>query len=145
MKLFPYWIPVALVITALCGLVYVVGQQSLRQNANDPQIQMAEDIAAVLANGKPPVERVQNNRIDLRKSLSVFSMVFDKNGKLLVSSGQLDGNSPILPQGVLNAAKQNGQHRLTWQPVQGIRIASVVTYYHGTNEGTYSLGDHFGK
>ena len=36
-----HWFPLAVVATAFCGLVYVAVQQELRQNANDPQIQMA--------------------------------------------------------------------------------------------------------
>ena len=36
-----YWIPLALVVTVVVGLVYVTVQQNFRQTANDPQIQMA--------------------------------------------------------------------------------------------------------
>jgi hypothetical protein len=40
------WLPIAVVTAAFCGLAYLTVQQSLRQGANDPQIQMAEDAAA---------------------------------------------------------------------------------------------------
>jgi hypothetical protein len=40
------WLPLAVAITILAGLVYATVQQSLRQGANDPQIQLAEDTAA---------------------------------------------------------------------------------------------------
>ncbi len=40
------WLPIAVVTIGLCGLAYLTVQQSLRQGANDPQIQMADDTAA---------------------------------------------------------------------------------------------------
>jgi hypothetical protein len=49
-----HWLPLAAVTTLLCGLVYLAVQQSLRQGANDPQIQMAEDAAAALVAGSTP-------------------------------------------------------------------------------------------
>jgi hypothetical protein len=47
-----HWLLLAIVLTGLIGLVYVAVQQDLRQGANDPQIQMAEDALAKLANGQ---------------------------------------------------------------------------------------------
>jgi hypothetical protein len=46
-----HWLPLAALTTALCGLVYLAVQQALRQAANDPQIQMAEDAAYILSQG----------------------------------------------------------------------------------------------
>jgi hypothetical protein len=46
------WLLIALVVIGLIGLVYAVVQQDLRQGAIDPQIQMAEDTAAKLADGQ---------------------------------------------------------------------------------------------
>ena len=42
----------AVIITGLSGLIYATVQQNIRQSADDPQIQMAEDTAAQLANGQ---------------------------------------------------------------------------------------------
>ena len=42
------WLPMALVVTALCGVVYAAVFRNIRQSANDPQIQMAEDAAALM-------------------------------------------------------------------------------------------------
>jgi hypothetical protein len=47
------WFVLAVVTTVLSGLIYLAVQQSYRQSANDPQIQMAEDGAAALENGSP--------------------------------------------------------------------------------------------
>ncbi len=135
-----YWIPQVIIITALCGLVYLIGQQILRQSANDPQIQLSEDIASVLANGKPPQAYTPDNRIDISKSLNTFSMVFDASGNLIVSGAQVDGHAPILPKGVINATSQKGQSRVTWEPKNGVRIAAVITRYTGKNNGFVLVG-----
>ena len=42
------WLPLAVAIIIMSGLVYVVAQQNYRLTANDPQIQIAQDIAAAL-------------------------------------------------------------------------------------------------
>ena len=44
-NIFRVWAPFAVVICAFSGLAYITVQQSERQGANDPQIQMAEDAA----------------------------------------------------------------------------------------------------
>ena len=48
-----------------------------------------------------------------------------------MASAQLDGQIPELPKGVLDAARANGQNRVTWEPKEGVRIAAVVTRYDG--------------
>jgi hypothetical protein len=42
-NIFRVWTPFALVIFAFSGLAYITVQQSERQAANDPQIQMLEE------------------------------------------------------------------------------------------------------
>ncbi|MBN9387249.1 MAG: hypothetical protein J0I20_04285 [Chloroflexi bacterium] len=48
------WLALVITVSFLSGLVYIIEQQNLRQAANDPQIQMAEDVASSLASGKSP-------------------------------------------------------------------------------------------
>ncbi len=120
------WIPFAVVVTAFCALAYLAVQQVLRQGANDPQIQMAEDGAAALDGGAPTESVVPNQQVEFSKSLAPFLVVYDTNGKLVASSGVLDGQLPDYPVGALEAAKQSGENRVTWQPREGVRIASVV-------------------
>ena len=48
------FIMLSMLLTLACGICYVAVQQTLRQSANDPQIQMAEDAAAALAKGEKP-------------------------------------------------------------------------------------------
>ncbi len=47
-NVFSKGLPFAVAVTGFCLLAYVTVQQSLRQGANDPQIQMAQDAVAAL-------------------------------------------------------------------------------------------------
>jgi hypothetical protein len=116
-------------------LVYVVVQQSLRQSANDPQIQMAEDAAAALARGQDAASIVPESQVDLGRSLAPFLMLFDDAGQVIGTSGLLHGQPPVLPSGVLAYAGQNGEDRVTWQPEAGVRIATVIVHSGGPNGG----------
>ena len=118
-----------LVITASCvlGVVYLVVQQEMRQSANDPQIQIAQDTAKTLDSHRQIT--FSQASIDISESISPFIMTFNENGALQGSEAVLDGVAPIVPSGVFASAKQLGEDRLTWQPKNGVRIAAVVVPY----------------
>ena len=122
-----HFISVAFVFSVLCGLCYFLIQQDLRQSANDPQIQMAED----------QVQPESLTTIDISKSLAPFVIIFDDNGNPISSSGTLNGVIPTIPYGVFNYIKTSGggnlrptdivgEDRFTWQPENDVRIAAVV-------------------
>jgi sulfur relay (sulfurtransferase) DsrF/TusC family protein len=134
------WLPTAIVITALCGLVYLAVQQNLRMGANDPQIQMAEDAALALASGQSPASLVQSTRVDIAKSLSPYLVIYDDNGNVIAFSGVLDGQVPPLPDGVLAFVKTHGQDRITMQPRPGVRMATVIQHYQGETSGFVLAG-----
>jgi len=128
MKLFRTWLPLAVAVIALSGLVYVSVQQDLRMGANDPQIQIAEDGATAIAAGTTSKAFVATfPTIDMGKSLAPFVIVVDDSGEVAYSSATLNGTTPVPPQGVLDYAKQYGENRLTWEPAPNVRIAAVVT------------------
>lgn len=137
LKVLAAWIPFAVVVTAFCALAYLTVQQALRQGANDPQIQMAEDAAATLDAGARSESVVPNQQVEISKSLAPFLVVYDTTGKPVASSGVLDGHAPNYPMGALEAAKQSGENRVTWQPREGVRIASVVVPF---NQGYMMAG-----
>lgn len=123
------FIPFSVIITLLCGLVYIVMQQSYRQNGNDPQIAYAQDIAASLNTGVTPQEIIPPSRIDMSKSLATFVMVFDNKNKLILSTGEINGKAPTIPAGVFSYVAKNGEDRVTWQPQKEVRVAIVATKY----------------
>ncbi len=139
MQTFKYWLPLAFATTAVSGLVYATVQQNYRQSANDPQIQMAEDAAALLSNGIDPKSLVAENKVEISKSLAPYIIIFDSQGVVLASSGQLDGRVPTPPRGVLQSATSKSENRVTWQPRDDVRGAAVVTRFEGTTSAGFVL------
>jgi hypothetical protein len=126
------WLPLAIATAGLCGLVYLAVQQSLRISANDPQIQMAEDAVSALDAGTSVDSIVPGSKVELSTSLAPFIIVFDDSGNVVGSSATLHGVTPNYPTGVLDYTRKNGEDRVTWQPENGIRMATVVARYnHG--------------
>jgi hypothetical protein len=106
-----------------------------RQDANDPQVQLAEDGAAALEKGRSISQVVPADTIDVAHSLAPFVIVLDDAGKPLASSGLLDAQVPIPPPGVLAFVRDNGEERVTWAPRPGVRLASVVHRVGGQRPG----------
>jgi hypothetical protein len=134
------WLPLAVVVTAVCGLVYLAVQQDLRQSANDPQIQMAEDAAAALGNGAAVEAIVPVEKVAIEHSLAPFVMVFNDRGDVVGSSATLHGKTPQLPAGILDYVRGHGEDRVTWQPEPGVRIAAVVDRFQGSQPGFVLAG-----
>jgi hypothetical protein len=135
------WSPIAATIVILTIIAYVLVQQNYRMSANDNQIQIAEEVSDAISKGTPPDSIVPPiGNTDISKSLAVFVMIYDDNGKILGSSAVLDEKNPTFPQAVLDEVKKTGkQARVTWQPKAGIRIASVVNYYKTADGKTSGL------
>jgi len=119
------WLPVAFVATALIGFTYVAVQQTYRNNADDPQVQLAEDIAARLDSGGMDGDLIATEPVNISESLAPFVIVYDAKNKVIDGNGVLQGARPVPPAGVLDTARSAGLDRVTWQPARGVRIASV--------------------
>jgi hypothetical protein len=128
---FIQWIPLALLIVMVSGLVYAVVQQNYRSNANDPQIQMATDARVALTQGASPQSLVPSNHIDIAQSLAPYLIIYDSNGKPAASSATLNGQTPTPPSGVFADARTMDMDTLTWEPATGVRSAIVVVHYAG--------------
>jgi hypothetical protein len=143
-----------LVLTALAtGLalaLYTIPQQVLRQGANDPQIQMATDLAAILdrygvTDGLNQGALLQNGGVvDMARSLSPFLIVYNDQGQPLGSNAQLNGQTPTPPKGVFEYARNHGEERFSWQPIlgrqNGVRIAAVLERVNGPQPGFVLAG-----
>jgi hypothetical protein len=129
-RIFKTWILLAFLAAAMCGLVYLAVQQSLRMGANDPQIQMAENVATALRASLMPGQKspdiIPQGNVDIAQSLSPFIVIFDLNGNPLAGNGFLDDALPQLPPGVFVNTARAGEERFTWQPRPGVRIAVVL-------------------
>ncbi len=131
------FLPSVVLATCLCGLVYVVAQQDLRTAANDPQEQLARDAAVRLDRGASPATVIGPTTVDVVGSLAPFIVVYASTGVVLATDGALDGKDPILPVGVLAAATATGRDAVTWQPREGVRVATITIPWSG---GTVTSG-----
>jgi len=121
-------------------MIYGSVQQSFRQGANDPQIQMARDIALSLEGGTPITSLSLPAHIDIAKSLAPFVIIYDENGKSLLSTAELAGETPAPPKGVFEYSKNHGEDRITWQPRDDVRSAMVIKYAGETSKNFVLVG-----
>ncbi len=119
--------PGAIVLTILCGLVYVVTQQQLRQGANDPQIELVRNMELELQPGTHiPADYNTTDIVDVRHSLSTFVMIFDQDGQVLASTGKLDDDTLVVPTDLLAYMNEHwDEHAVTLQPTPKVRLAAV--------------------
>src|SRR6478672_4938310 len=134
------WLPFAGLASALCLLIYVSAQQTGRQMANDPQLQIARDTRTALAGGQPISALVPQTQTELATSLSPFITAVSDDGSVIASSARLHGQLRSVPEGVLKSVKANGEERVTWQPEAGVRMATVVVRNPGPSGGFIVVG-----
>jgi hypothetical protein len=130
----------AIIITVILLAAYISVQQSYRNAANDPQIQMARDISIALTNGKSIDKFIPADTIDIAQSLSPFTEIFDHNGNPLQSTGYLNESFPQPPAGVFEFTKANTEDILTWQPQPDARMAMVFEKVNTGNIGFVAVG-----
>lgn len=141
-KGFILWLPLGLVALILCGFVNLAVQQNYRMSANDPQIQVAEDIASAVSSGNATPDQIvsPNPTQDLANTLSSFLIIYTATGTPIGSSVVLDGKIPSMPAGVSDYVNLHGEDRITWQPKPGVREAVVVTKFGGATPGFALVG-----
>ena len=113
------------VVTVLFGTIYVVAQQLDRLSANDAPLRLASQVLAELREGQKSTLDAQPH-VDLARSLAVFVVVEDAQGRSSDGSGFLRGSLVSLPTGVLASAARSGKDDVTWQPSAGLRFATVT-------------------
>jgi Na+-translocating ferredoxin:NAD+ oxidoreductase RnfG subunit len=114
-------------ITVIFGTIYATVKQTYRNNANDPQVEVVDQVASLIEQDIP-LDAILggSDQVDMSKSLGLFVMIFDKDKKLISASAQLDGQTPTPPDNTFERAKQDGENRFTWEPKDGVRIAAVL-------------------
>lgn len=131
------WVPLALSATILSGMLYAVLQEQYRSSLNDPQIQMAEDAALKLAAGVKPASFAVKDHFDMATSLAPWIAIYDATGTPILSTAFLHDALPAPPAGVFKDLRERAfdaasdvphlkEHRLTWEPEEGVRQAVVV-------------------
>ena len=139
-RIISWWLPLAVLFTLTSLMVCAALQLEMRQSANDPLVQMAEDAARALEGGKSASDVVPKMMVDMGKSLASYLIVYDDAGQPLVSSALLDASIPVPPPGVFGFTRTHGRDRITWQPQPGVRTAIVVQYVGGKQPGFVLAG-----
>lgn len=137
----------SLMWTLVCGFVFAVAQYTLRQGANDPQIQLARDLRNSLHDGASAESFQQNvNPVDIKNSLSPFTMIFSEDHTVIASTGRLDNQTLQVPTGVLeytlnkkDSTGTGAEHLVTLQPEKGVRLAAVFKVVELTTPGAKPL------
>lgn len=125
------WVPIAAATTGLAGLVYAAMQQNLRLDADDAAAALALRTAQRLDDGVPATAVLPTEPVELSNTLDPFVMVFDPTGQVLASSATLHSHIPAYPTGVFDVVRKRGEDRVTWQPEDGVREATVSRAWPG--------------
>jgi hypothetical protein len=132
--------------TVLALFLYAIPQQVLRTGANDPQIEMATNLAArldtygVTGGLQQGALRNDGGTVDMERSLSPFLIVYNDKGQALESTAQLHGQTPTPPAGIFDNVRAHGEERVTWRPERGLRIAAVIERVNGSQPGFVLAG-----
>lgn len=119
-----FWLTLAVLTTIGFAWTYLGARYALRLGANAPQDSIAQDVAQQIEDGKRPEDLVEG-RVDMERSHAPFVIIYDQYGKVVKGNGYLDGSVPQVPIGVLSATKGHKINKVTWQPKDHVRIASV--------------------
>ena len=120
-------VAVALGVAGLVGL----GVQVIGQPANHPQLEAAHAAVSRLDGGDQPRAVVPGGTVDIARSNDLFVIVTDPAGNVLASSANVSGATVLPPPGVFDYVRKNGEDRVTWQPVDGVRSWIVVDSFNG--------------
>jgi len=114
-----------LILSLVFGSLFLISQQILRLSANDPQIQLAEDTAALLNSGEQPSDTL-SGEINIDHSLSPFTLITDKSGNVIAGNGFSSGTlENSIPYNTLVQSSGVPYLAVTWQPNK-IRYATVA-------------------
>lgn len=149
---FRTWLAIVGTSTLVLGTAYTMVQQSTRLAADDLPLTTSQTAQRLLESGSAPADVVPNLKTDLGSDSSIFTIVTDNSQHVLASSATLNGQTPLPPIGVFDYAKAHSTDQITWQPHEGVRMATrVVTYGLGDNTGYVITGqslkqaeDHIG-
>ncbi len=122
-----FWIPFAVTITCLCGLLYGVLQQNYRQSANTEPFAIATELAYQLDNDQ--YKENGYGDIDVEHTTTSFTVIIDRHGNVTHTNAKPNSYVEDIPEGVLQYSDIHGQNIVTRETRAGIRIATVVIPY----------------
>ena len=135
------WLATVGTATLIIGASYTMVQQATRQGADDLPLSTAQNVHQELQNGMVATDVVPTLKVDLRHNSSVFVTVTDADKHILASSATLDGQPSLPPAGTFSYTAVHGTDHFTWQPTNGIRLATrMMSYGTAPNNGYIITG-----
>jgi hypothetical protein len=117
------WVLGFVLVTGVFATVYVAAQQSVRASANTESAAVAAREVQLLAAGSGTLSE---QRVELTADSGPFVVVYDADNAPVAGTVVRNGALPVVPTGVLAAARLEGQDKVTWQPAAGLRFAVVA-------------------
>jgi hypothetical protein len=131
------WLVLVFVVSLFAIGLYASAHFVLRQDASDPQIQIAEDTAASISvTGQFPATTTP---VNMMSGLAPFISVYDAKGNILQSGGVVENRVPVLPREVFEEAGVRGEDRFTWKPFDDVLFAGVLVRYANASSSGYVL------
>lgn len=135
------WLAVVGVATLVLGANYAMVQQSTRLSADDLPLTTAQVAKQELQGGSSASDVVPTLKTNLQNDTSVFMIITDNSKHVIASSAVLDGKTPLPPNGVFSFTSTHGTDHFTWQPRDGVRLATrVETYGKSPDDGFIITG-----
>lgn len=135
------WLATVGTATLVLAGAYTMVQQSTRLAADDLPLSTAQNTVNKLATDAQPSDVVPTLKSDLRNDSIGFVIITDDSQHVLASSATLNGKTPLLPAGTFAFTKEHGTDHFTWQPTDGVRLATrMVTYTNSTGSGFVVTG-----
>lgn len=130
-----------LTIILITSIAYVMVQQTIRDEANDAPIDLAQNISETVEREPTILENQQQSQtVDPTKSDSMFIQVYKDDGSLAFSTLQIGQDKPTLSKSDLEASKNQRKAFTTWAPTNDVRLATVISRYEGNQPGYVVTG-----
>jgi len=137
-KIIMVWVLLMAAGTFAAGCSYVGFQQLERSGADMPAVMAAKQAVYEMDSGKTPQE-VLPATTNGTTTITPFVLIYDSGRKLICSSLICDTGFTY-PAGCFDQMDKKGENRVTWQPSEDLRFATVgIKYGDEYVVGAYSL------
>ncbi len=133
------WLAIVGVATLVLGASYAMVQQSTRLSADDLPRSTAQVAKQQLQAGSSATDVVPTLKTDLITDTSAFIIITDSSKHVLASSATLNSHTPLPPNGVFSFTNVNGSDHFTWEPQDGVRVATRVEKYGKTPDDGFII------
>lgn len=136
---FRIWLAVVGTATLVLGATYAMTQQSTRLAADDLPLATAQRIHHELDANANPGDVVPDVKTNLASDSTVFVIITDNSHHVIASSADLNGKTPLPPEGVFDFTKEHGNDHFTWEPAKDVRLATRVIAYGSNPDDGYII------